>query len=301
MALQDAFLATSDPQPELVDLSDPSAETAPATVLHALEGVVPLAARRRIKQALALAGRCARLEAERSTFVQDKEAAEARARTHLVEIAVLKQKLQLIPQPQSILLQSLEAAERRAAEAEARAAELSGALQAAEERARMLRADLAQVLAERRQLAEVQQTLLAANEGEVAAAYMGGVRGSALRSAPVNVPAVGTSKPPSPLLGPQVGPQGHAPPSRANSAMSAARARALGVGGSAGPSPGARPAGNARNGGSGTAGGHVQETRAPGQDQAQERGQGHGALAPQPALSSLNFGTVRIEGTGARR
>lgn len=118
-----------------------------------------MAVRRRVKQALVLAGRCARLEADKAGLQRALDQSEDRARSLGVELAVLKQKLGLVPQPQSALLAAVEEAEQRARAQERRGDDLLALLQRAEEESKLLKQDLALVLRERAGLDTIRRTI----------------------------------------------------------------------------------------------------------------------------------------------
>ena len=142
-----------------VDYSGDVVSSSPLTVIKALEGAVPMAMKRRVKQALALAARCTELEASKTKVEADLEAAKERVRELEADVLLTRNRLKRVHQPQTYVLDEVDRLEGRAVLAEKQATRLAHELAQSEREREALRRDLFVLLEEQGSLDELQTTL----------------------------------------------------------------------------------------------------------------------------------------------
>ncbi|GMH40538.1 hypothetical protein BSKO_08442 [Bryopsis sp. KO-2023] len=107
--------------------------------LVCLESGVATSMKRRIRQSVALAGRCARLEAEREALSSEKFNLEKQIRRLESDLSAARAKVKLSSQPQGMIFEELENAEVRAEEAARKVQNLEAALISRESQVAALR------------------------------------------------------------------------------------------------------------------------------------------------------------------
>ena len=132
-----------------------------AAVIQALEGAVPMAVRRRVKQALVLAARCSDLEVSLGRAEAQAREAEERARSLEAELQVARSRADRVGQPQSFVLDEMDRLEVRAMRAERRAKQLTESLRQAGEERGQLRRDLEALLEDQASLDALREAVAA--------------------------------------------------------------------------------------------------------------------------------------------
>jgi len=142
----------------IVDLDDAAANigSGPPAIVRALESAVPMAVRRRVKQALVLASRCSELEVKVTRLEAELESAGDRTREVEAELRVARANAYHAGRPRDIILDELERAEGRAAVAEKRAKLLASQLADSEHERVALRRDMKRLLEDDTTLLQVQ-------------------------------------------------------------------------------------------------------------------------------------------------
>ncbi|CAG9463832.1 unnamed protein product [Pedinophyceae sp. YPF-701] len=138
--------------------------------LRALEGAVPTAVRRRVKQALELAARCSKLEATRAALERERDELRGKVRELTVATEAAARREERRGAPEGYLVRCLDEAEERAARAEARCEALEGEVAAAGAERDRMRADLSGLLSDRGAMEQLKDALLEARAARKAAA-----------------------------------------------------------------------------------------------------------------------------------
>jgi len=124
----------------------------PAAVVRALEGAVPIAVRRRVKQALVLAARCHELETTSARQEAALRESRERCRSLEADLQAARNRADRVGQPQSFVLEELDRIEARAVRAERRCRQLAEDLRESERERGQMRQDIEALLGDRESL-----------------------------------------------------------------------------------------------------------------------------------------------------